>query len=179
MTTIHDGAQIASPQTTQQRIELRTPGDSMTFVDGGWWPESLDLTAELPALLRAVEAAGYSEVRRVSYALTTWDAAVPRKTAMLNRVVKLGGFRSQEPAELTLVDGSGRGRVTILVVPPDTDAAVALRALALAGTNGDQHRPREILKVAGQAHRTGCVDELAAAEWGSEGGRSGDAGTAT
>ncbi|MBN9618590.1 MAG: hypothetical protein J0H43_02495, partial [Actinobacteria bacterium] len=98
------------------------------------------------------------------YALTRWDPAVPRKVLMLDRVVKFGGFRMQEPAELTLVDSSGWKRVTIVVVPPDTAPAIAHRALALAGRNGDHHRAREILNLAGRPHGSVCVDELAAAE---------------
>lgn len=183
MTTDQHGLVDASttsdaPAPSQPRIELRRPGDPGTFVDGGWWPASLDLTAELPALLHAVEAAGYGEVRRVNYALDSWDERAPRKTTTLpNRIVKFGGFRSQDSTELTLIDSSGWKRVTILVVPPDTDAAVAHRALALAGANGDRHHAREILHLADQPRsthsgRSACVDDLAAAAWESEGGGS-------
>jgi len=165
----------ASNAAPEPSIALRHPGDTGTFADGGWWPRSLDLVVELPALLMAVEAAGYGEVRRVSYALTGWDGPPPRKSSMLNRVVKLGGFRSQDPAEISLVDSSGWKRTTLVVVPPDTDSAVARRALIMAGTNGDRHRAREILDLAHRADaahaiESGCVDELAAAGWESEGG---------
>lgn len=191
-TTLHDHVLVGSPSATSPKppraaepeatrepsIALRHPGDTGTFVDGGWWPRSLDLTAELPRLLMAVEAAGYGEVSRVSYALTAWDGRPPRKCPMLNRVVKLGGFQSQDPAEISLVDSSGWKRVTLVVVPPDTDPVVARRALSMAGMNRDQHRAREILELArGQrspsAHvlESGCVDEMAAACWDSEGGR--------
>lgn len=159
-------------------IALRHPGDTGTFVDGGWWPRSLDLIAELPPLLRAVEAAGYGEVWRVSYASTAWDPRPSRKGRMLNRVIKLGGFKSQDPAEIDLVDSSGWKRLIVVVVPPDTDPTVARRALRVAGLNGDRHRAREILDLAVVQHalsahalESGCVDELAAASWDSEGGR--------
>jgi len=126
-------------------------------------------------LLMAVEAGGYSEVRRVSFALTTWEGRPPRSSRMLNRVVKLGGFRSQNPAEISLVDSSGWKRITLVLVPPETDRSVARRALAMAGTNGDGHRAREILDLAQRVPlvpsiESGCVDELAAASWDSEGG---------
>lgn len=95
---------------------------------------------------------------------------------MLNRIVKLGGFRSQDPAEISLVDSSGWKRVTLVVIPPGTDPAVARRALAMSGLNGDRHRAREVLDLAkwgapGHGIASGCVDELAAAGWESEGGR--------
>ena len=130
------------------RISLRPATDEGAFVDGGWWPDSLDLIAQLPTLLRAGEAAGYRQVRRVSFALTSWDGPTPRHSTMLDRVVKLGGFRSQDPAELSLVDSSGWKRMTLMVVPPGTDPTIARRALAMAGTNGDRHRAAEILELA-------------------------------
>lgn len=161
---------------SELRVELRRPGAVGTFVDGGWWPHSRDLLEVLPPLLAAVEAAGYPEVRRVSYAFTAWDGQPPHKAAMLNRVVKLGGFVSQDPTELTLVDSSGWKRVTIAVVPPDTDPNTACRALAMAGANGDPHDARQILEIAARvppAHLgdAGCVDLLAASGWETEGGR--------
>jgi Family of unknown function (DUF5994) len=165
----------ASDPTRDDRIALRRPADTCAFVDGGWWPRSLDLIAELPALLMAGEAAGYGEVRRVSYALTAWDGHPPRRSTMLNRVIKLGGFHFQNPAEISLVDSSGWKRITLVVVPPDTDPAVARRALTMAGMNGDRHRALEILDLAQHVPsvhsiESGCVDELAAASWDSEGG---------
>jgi hypothetical protein len=164
--------------TGEPSIALRHPEDTDTYVDGGWWPHSLDLLAELPPLLMAVEAAGYAEVRRVSYAMTAWDGRPPRKTPMLDGVVKLRGIQSQDPAEISLVDRSGWKRITLVVVPPGTDPAVARKALSMAGMNGDRHRAREILELArGQRSPSavvlqhGCVDELAAACWDYEGGR--------
>ena len=157
----------ASEGAREPSIALRHPGDVDTFVDGGWWPRSLDLVAELPALLMAVEAAGYGEVRRISYALTAWDGRPPRQSPMLDRVVKLGGFRSQDPAEISLVDSSGWKRVILVVLPPGTNRDAARRALTMAGRNGDRHHAREILDLARHSPsardpQSGCVDELAA-----------------
>ena len=190
MTTLFDHAPVNSPAAPgperplaasdpprERSIALRHPADAGSFVDGGWWPRSRDLIAELPALLTALDAAGYGEVCRVSYALTAWDGHPPRRSAMLNRVVKLGGFQSQDPAEIGLVDSSGWKRITLVVVPPGTDPAVARRALTMAGLSGDQHRAGEILGLAhhtsapAHAIKSACVDELAAACWDSEGGR--------
>jgi len=157
MSTTRDHPSVRSSSTTPDagdRICLRTPTDEGGFVDGGWWPESLDLVAQLPALLRAGEAAGYRQVRRVSFALNNWDAPTPSQITVLGRIVKLGGFRSLDPAELNLVDSSGWKRMTLVVVPPGTDGTVARRALAMAGESGDRHRAVEILELA----RRGPVD---------------------
>ena len=160
------------------RVTLRRPSGVGTFVDGGWWPHSLDILVELPALLAAVEAAGYGEIRRITYALTAWNGPPRRKAAMLNRIVKLGGFRYQDPAEICLVDSGGWKRVTLTVVPPSAAPVLAQHALAIAGTNGDVHHAREILDLAARhmpmhSIGSGCVDELAASCWDSEGGRVG------
>jgi hypothetical protein len=175
-TVAPEPAGTALPPTPEPRIALRRPGAVGTFVDGGWWPHSLDLIAELSPLLAAIEAAGYGEIRRIGYALTAWDGPVPRKAAMLNRIVKLGGFRSQDCAEISLIDSGGWKRVTLVVVPPSATPVLAQRALAISCSNDDRHRAREILDLAARsspAHSigSGCVDELAASSWDSEGGR--------
>jgi hypothetical protein len=140
---------VAAPQPADGRLALRRPGGAFErFVDGGWWPHSLDLTAELPALIGAAEAAGYRAVRRVSYHLTGWDPA-PRRVAMLGRVIKLSGYRTQLPAAISLVDGSGWDHIDIVIIPPDTDPDTARRALEMAGDDSDQHRAGEILELAG------------------------------
>jgi hypothetical protein len=130
-------------------LTLRQPdGAGTRFVDGGWWPRSLDLTAELPALIGAAEAAGYGSVRRVTYHLGGWDSA-PRRSAMLGRMIKLSGYRTQLPDVISLVDGSGWDHVDIVVIPPDTDSEIAGRALEMAGDDSDQHRAAAILELAG------------------------------
>ena len=175
---------VAPPEPTRAasppdlRVTLRRPSGMGTFVDGGWWPHSLDLLVELPALLAAVEAAGYGEIRRITYALTAWNGRPARKAAMLDRLVKLGGFSYQDPAEVSLVDSGGWKRVTLMVVPPSATTALAQHALAIAGTDGDRHHAREILDLAARSTPThsigsGCVDELATSSWDSEGGRVG------
>jgi len=169
-------ARPALPSRPHLRVALRRPGGAGTFVDGAWWPHSLDLIAELPPLLAAIEAAGYGEIRRISYALTAWDGPAPRKAAMLNRIVKLGGFRSQDSAEISLIASGEWKRVILVVVPPSATPSLAQRALVIAGRSDDRHDAREILVLAARstpAHslESGCVDELAASSWDSEGGR--------
>lgn len=141
-------------------VILRPIDETDSFVDGAWRPQSLDLVAELPALLAEVEAAGYPEVRRVSYALAGWDAPTDRNNRMLDRVVKLGGFRSQDVAEIGLIDSSGWKRVTLVVLPPGSEPAMARRVMEMAGTTGDRHHAREILDLAvDDSPRSGEIQE--------------------
>ncbi len=131
------------------RISFRQPVSEEGFVDAGWWPRSLDLTAELPPLLDVLWTA-FRNVTRVSYNLEFWDAA-PRQIEVEARVVRLGGFRRQSRLLLTLVDSWGREHIDLLVIPPHTDVDVAERALALTGGAGSIERPQRILELAAQS----------------------------
>jgi hypothetical protein len=131
------------------RLRSQVPGSSTDrFVDGGWWPHGRDLTRELAPLLAAVEAAGYPPVHRVIYSLTAWNRP-PRKLMVGGRLVRLGGFRSQDEGLLSLTDSSGWNRIDLVTVSPDAEPEVAERALTLAGQDNDQHRVGEILRLAG------------------------------
>jgi len=157
------------------RLRWRESGVADGFVDGGWWPGSLDLSAELPPLLAAFWAAGH-EVTRVVYQPAAWGPA-PRRLTASGRVVTLDRSGSQQPALLSLVDASGATRTDLVVIPPRTQRQVAERVLALARHGGDLHRlagildraGREPLAVPGHAFP---VDPLSTAVWETDGGRS-------
>ena len=132
---------------TPARVLFRQPVSEDGFLDAGWWPRSRDLTAELPALLDILWLAG-RDVTRVSYALDFWDPA-PRRLPVAGRIVRLGGFHTQIPGLLTLLDAWGRDRVNVLVIPPETDAAVADRALTLVADQPSRDHPDQVLQHAG------------------------------
>ena len=113
---------------TASRLALK-PGTATGYVDGGWWPRSRDLGAELPALVPLL-AARLGPVERVSFHLGDWDGVGTSIRAGGSRI-KLSGFRTQPGGTL---DVSGaRGRVTLLVVPPGTAPQTADDVLAAAG----------------------------------------------
>jgi hypothetical protein len=111
------------------RLRLRPKAPTTGYVDGAWWPRSPDLPSELPALL-AVLAVRLGQITRVSYNLTEWDAAPVRVTIDGGRT-RLGGFRSQPRHTVDLI-GTDRQRVTLLVVPPDTDPVAAHEVMMTA-----------------------------------------------
>jgi hypothetical protein len=120
------------------RLQWRDPGVADGFIDGGWWPHSLDLRVELPALLAAFWSAGH-EVTRVAYHPVEW-APAPRRLTGPGYMVTLDGVGSQEPALLSLLDASGATRTDLVVIPPRTDPRIARRVLGLARLGGDLHR---------------------------------------
>jgi hypothetical protein len=101
------------------------------YVDGAWWPRSRDLVAELPALIEAL-AARLGVVHQMAYNLTVWETTSRR---LHGHTVRLGGYRHQR-ANTIGVSGSGRDRLTLLVIPPETSETDArTMSLAAAGEN--------------------------------------------
>jgi hypothetical protein len=117
------------PPRQALRLELKPEAPATGSVDGAWWPRSRDLSAELPALL-AVLAMRLGGVERVSYNLATWDAT-PRRLDINGRQLRLGGFHAQHPHTVDVIGTSG-ARLTLLVLPPDSDPVAAHRTLITA-----------------------------------------------
>lgn len=124
-----------------QRVTLKSEVGSSGHVDGGWWPRSRDLAAELPGLLSEL-AGPWGRIERVSYNLTVWGP-VPRKLVVGNSVVRLAGYRSQHPDTIDVI--SGRRLITILVVPPEASTELAQRALTAAADPDDVDPIDELL----------------------------------
>jgi hypothetical protein len=119
----------SSSPATDSRLRLKPAGPTTGHVDGGWWPRTRDLAAELPALLTEV-AARIGRIDRVTFQLADWPAP-ERRLTFDDHVVRLEGFRSQQPGHLTVI-GWDRDRLTLLVVSPETSSDDAERALASA-----------------------------------------------
>lgn len=175
-TTALQRGEVTVVRATRGRLRLRLRAQSPDrrrdrFVDGGWWPHSRDLTAELPPLLAAIEAAGYEPIRRVTYNLTAWDRP-PRRLMVGGRLVKLGGFRTQDSALVTLSGKSAWINIDLVTIASDTDPAVAERALVLAASAGDTQRADEIVSRARHLTSAGidAEDLTGLARWASEGG---------
>jgi uncharacterized protein DUF5994 len=137
----------SDPQSaTAARVSFRQPVTRTGFIDAGWWPRSHDLTAELPALLAVLWTAS-REIIRVSYSLDFWDEA-PRRLQVEGRGVRLGGFHHLSPLLMTAVDARNNDRIDFLVIPPETEPRIALRALELASTADELNNPADILEQA-------------------------------
>jgi hypothetical protein len=116
------------------RVRLKPEAPPSGVVDGAWWPRSDDLAEQLPALLTQLwDRLG--GVDRVSYNLGAWPGA-PRRTNVSGHVVRLGGYRTQDPLSIDLVGGRAGRITTLLVVPVETSPDAAEAALA-AGSDPD------------------------------------------
>jgi hypothetical protein len=138
--------------TTEARLSLKPPAPPTGRVDGAWWPRSQDLAAELPALLAEVTTR-LGRIDRVTYHLAEWPSP-GRRLAFDDQVVRLEGFRSQRPGSLTVI-GWDRQRLTLQVVPPETGAEDAKRALAAALDDVDDAPARGSATEKGATERGG------------------------
>jgi len=129
------------------RVSLReSAGDGSSPFDGGWFPRIRDLAVELPELIAELDRRGV-RVERFTYPLDAWSP-VPRKLAVLDRVVRTGGFRSMDPGVVCLTWDGGTQRADLLVVPPETDVLTGARALRLATRRGLPRSPQMVLAAA-------------------------------
>jgi len=86
---------------------------------GRWWPRSRDAVSELRMLIPVVSEYLGGPVTRVSLNIDAWGPDQPRRLQVGDRRVRVGWFRTLDPATVTL----GRGtydRVALLVIPPET-----------------------------------------------------------
>ncbi|MEV4605018.1 DUF5994 family protein [Amycolatopsis sp. NPDC049253] len=134
--------QPENEQLHEARLRVKKTGSERGHVDGGWWPRSTDLEAELPSLVAALEQ-WVGPVTRVSYHLDTWGPAT-RKVYVGDRIVPLEGFRFTNPHTITAI-GSNARQVVLLVVPPETPPEAADAALRSAAGEESSTATAEIL----------------------------------
>jgi len=163
--TTRSAPQSAPSDNQHLRLRLKPRAPATGFVDGGWWPRSRDLPAELPALL-AVLAVRLGPVESVSYNLDAWGPT-PRKLTLDGRLVRLAGYRSQHPATIDVL--SEGHRVTLLVVPPEATPEAAHGSLMAAGRRANTDRIDALL-LAGNADSADDADEVAQQRWDLDGG---------
>jgi hypothetical protein len=140
------------------RLKLKPKAPATGFVDGAWWPRSLNLVTELPPLAEVL-AVRLGRIERVSYHLGAWDA-VPRRIHIEGQLLRLGGFRSQNPHTVDVIGLNGR-RLTLLVLPPRTGEVIAHQVLMQAARRDNVDSIDELL-IPLAAARPGLVrDDLA------------------
>jgi len=128
------------------RLRLKPKGSLTGYVDGGWWPRTQNLSAELPALVHVL-AVRLGTVTRVTYPLNAWGDA-PRVLTVEGHAIRLEGFRSQDDHVLHISGPDGQ-RITVLVIPPDAMATAAHEAMMTASRRDNIDRPGDLLFAAG------------------------------
>jgi hypothetical protein len=130
-------SQVWLPAEPKPRLTLGDAGSERGPYDGAWWPRSRRLLDELPGLIAELNVRP-GTVTQVLFSLVFWDATARELTAG-DCTVQLRGFRTVDPRLLRVTGSHGAGRLDVLVLPPETDPAVAARAMARAV--GDSSTP--------------------------------------
>jgi hypothetical protein len=108
--------------TATPRLRLKPKASRRGSVDGAWWPHSDELAAELPDLL-AVLSIRLGRIDRVLYRRDSW-ATTSHTLVTGGGAVRLDGYQLQLINTIEVLGLRG-GRITLLVVPPHTDAGDA------------------------------------------------------
>jgi hypothetical protein len=150
------------------RLRLKPKAPRTGYVDGAWWPRSRDLSAELPSLL-TVLAVRLERVDRITFNLAAWSAS-PRRLRFEDADVRLEGFRAQPATTVTVIGAWDRHRLTLLVVPPETDP-VAAHGILMTAAHRDDHRSPEALLHDRPGPEPLTAGEKALQSWEVDGGR--------
>lgn len=135
-------ARTRRPSTATPRLRLKPAHHACGFVQGAWWPRSTVLTAELPSLLAAISLR-FGKIDRVQYCETDWSPE-PRHMKQGDDIV-LGS--SHDSPNVISVSGQQFGKLTLLVVPPYTDAAHAYNVVMAAASTLDTSTPDQLLGI--------------------------------
>ena len=152
-----------------ERVPLRIRldnGFTSGPLDGAWWPQSRDLQAEaadlvdhFPDLLGGVE--------RLLFSRPDWDSV--RGAPSLRQIhaaigaVKVGSFPSDDTHVMIVKMRSGQ-RLRLLVVPSDTDPALASQVMDRAADDRNTDSPSALLGLAGPDQ-----SEIALVVWDDDG----------
>ncbi|AEV70851.1 hypothetical protein MycrhN_0208 [Mycolicibacterium rhodesiae NBB3] len=131
------------PPIAGLRMQLKPGHQACGFVQGAWWPRSTLLTDELPPLLTAISLR-LGTIERVQYHEEDWSPAPLHTDDIVLDA-------SHDSPHVISLYGPQFGKLTLLVVPPYTDATHAYDVVTTAASALDSSTPDELLDNAGQS----------------------------
>ena len=136
------------------RLRLATqPGQDR--LDGGWWPQSRDLSVELADLVDNFPM-GSGRIQRAVVSPPDWDPS-PRRIPVARGFVKVGSF-PRDDTNVILLKMSDYRILRILVVPSGFTESEAEEALLAASTSGNAHSAGSLLETVTD-HTDRAVDD--------------------
>jgi Family of unknown function (DUF5994) len=140
-------AEISPAPLAGFRLRLQPDRSARGLLDGGWWPRTRDLAAELPELVHALDER-HGRITRVLLGTADWDGSRPRRLAIGSppgsRVVKIGWFDSMPVGLLTAISAGGE-RTDLVTIPPRASEEAAFPAMQQAAKAGNREHPPAIL----------------------------------
>ena len=131
-------------------------------LDGGWWPQSRDLTTELTDLATHFPPAS-GRIVRALFSPPDWDSA-PRRLHVGQGQVKVGSF-PHDDTHIMVLTTSDRIVLRVLVVPPAMTGDQGDEALLAASSEGYTHSATSLLDEVGATPDVDPRDH-----WTDEGG---------
>lgn len=160
--TEHIGAARAlRPAMGTLRLRLKSAHRSCGFVQGGWWPQSTRLAAELPSLLDALSMR-FGTIDRLRYHRRDWSPTPPSIKQQGGKVML---DPSHDSPNVITVFGKHLGRLALLVVPPYTDADDAYAAMTTATSVGDASTPDRLLGFSARTAKDRHHARVALPQW--------------
>lgn len=162
---------FAEPDTRPARLAV-APGSSRPGrgahgpgpLDGAWWPRSRDLSLELPSLVGTLDLI-WGRMTRITVDPEDWPVN-PETLPAAGHMVHVGwSAAGHDPGGLSALSYRG-GRWDLLVIPPQTPYAMAVRLMAVAC---DPLNVRSASALLAQAD----PDRAGMAAWEAEGGPPG------
>lgn len=162
-----DALQSSPSAARGLRLRLKPDRAPAGFVDGGWWPRSTQLAAELPDLLAELTSrSGHAE--RVIYDENLWETT-PSGIEVGEHSVILEASRDQSINTLS-VTGRQFGTLVLLVVPPYAKPSRAYTAVMAAADPDDRSTADELLGICAQEAEERRQALMAQQRWETEGG---------
>lgn len=159
-------SEFDTPRVATPRLRLKPKAPRSGQVDGGWWPRSDDLTAELPDLTAALSFR-LGEIGRVTYNFNEWIEA-PTRFTIGRRPVELDAVHRQ-PLNTIEVTGRERRTIALLVVPWYTDAEYAYTIVMAAAAPNDASSVDALLMISEQDRENRTRATAARGRWESQG----------
>ncbi|RKE20053.1 DUF5994 family protein [Streptomyces sp. TLI_171] len=152
MTTILDRATTPTATDSTVRLSLTPSGVRPGRLDGAWWPRSRDLLLELPALAAEIDER-WGRITRITVNPAQWPD-IPRRIPVTGHTVHAGWFTIEQDQHMIMVCSYAPRRLSLLVVPPRTDAAEAARLMAEAADPANTRTASELLATEPSAGAT-------------------------
>ncbi|MFI1157000.1 DUF5994 family protein [Streptomyces sioyaensis] len=150
------------------RLALASTDTPGALLDGAWWPRSRDLTEELPALTAVLDPL-WGRITHVTVNPTLWPV-IPRKVPVDGHVVGVGWFKAEQDPHKLLLLSYTVGRWDLLVIPPQTDPAIAVWLMTAATGPLRSHTASDLLERGASQRIVTEADQAREAVWDSEGG---------
>ncbi|WGY00171.1 MULTISPECIES: DUF5994 family protein [unclassified Nocardioides] len=150
-----------APVRQPLRLRMARKGEG-NRLDGGWWPQSRDLTVELADLVDHFPLAS-GRVVRALFSPPDWDPA-PRKVGVEGGYVKVGSFPGDD-THLIDLKTADRTVLHVLVIPPGFSEGQGAEALLAAATPGNSDAAGDLLSVVSEHQDVDPADH-----WEDDGG---------